>query len=74
VIIFYNLANEQKMNEIQNTHDNFITNFRYYYNKNNKTDILMSISDKDHKAKLWNIGSQKCLHDIKNVNKSGFLK
>ena len=72
-IIFYNLANEQKVNEIQNAHENFITNFRYFYDKNNKIDILMSISGEDHNIKLWNVGNQKCLHDIKNVNKSGFL-
>ena len=71
-IIFYNLSNEQKVNEIQNAHDNFITNFRYYYDEKNKTDILMSISGEDHNVKLWNISNQKCLHDIKNVNKSGF--
>jgi WD40 repeat protein len=33
----------------------------------------MSISGEDHNVKLWNISNQKCLHDIKNVNKLGIL-
>jgi len=39
-IIFYNLAKEQKVNEIQNAHENFITNFRYYYDTTTKQIYL----------------------------------
>ena len=72
-IISYNMINYQILTEIKNAHDNYITNFRYYFDNINKRDLILSISFNDNNIKLWNIKNWNCLLNIKNVNKSGYL-
>ena len=46
-IICYNLINDQIINEIKNPHDNQeIINFRYFLDKNNKRDLIISYLQK----------------------------
>ena len=54
-IIFYNLINNKKINEIKNAHQESITNFRHYLDSYNKRDLIISISLVDNNIKLWNI-------------------
>lgn len=72
-IISYNLIERKKINELANAHNNNITNFRYYLDKEKKRDLLISISSDDRNLKLWNINNLECLTDLKNVYDEGSL-
>ena len=73
-IIFYNLIDNKVINSIKNAHDNNITNFRYYYDKKNKYDLIISISFMDNNLKIWNINNFELLLNLKDINKQGFLR
>ena len=73
-IVSYNIIDYKKMAEIKNAHNEDITNFRYYLDKMNKKDLILSISAKDNNVKLWNINDVEFLLNINNVNRTGFLK
>ena len=72
-IISYDLNNFQKITEIKNAHNKYITNYRHFYDKKNKRDLLISISAIDNNLKIWNIYNWQILLQIKNVNRSGVL-
>ena len=71
-IIAYNLIENKRIIEIKNAHNELIVNFRYYFDKPNKTDLVISISY-DNNIKLWNINRWECLCDFKDINKNGYL-
>jgi len=62
-IIACNLLENKKVIEIKNAHKELITNFRYYLDKKNKRDLVISLSY-DNNIKLWNINNWECLSDI----------
>ena len=72
-IISLDLISNKKINEIKHAHNDYITSFRHYFDKNSKRDLLISLSLDDNNLKLWNINSLECLINIKKVNKVGFL-
>ena len=72
-IISYNLINNKRINEVKNAHRTYITNFRYCLDKNNKRDLIISISCNDNNIKLWNINNLECLHNFENIYNSGQL-
>ena len=72
-IILYHLIKNKKINEIKNAHNEYITNFRYYFDKICIRDLIISISCDDNNIKLWNIQNLELLADIKNINKDGYL-
>lgn len=72
-IIDYNLIDFKLINEIKMAHFKFITNFRHYYDSNNKIDLIISISSIDNNIKLWNTNNWDCLYNFLNLNKSGTL-
>ena len=72
-IISYNFINNQKISEIKNAHNEYITNFRHYYDKEKNQDLIISISSYDNNIKLWNIYNWNCICDIKNINQKGNL-
>ena len=72
-IISYDLIQNKKINEIKNAHNEYITNFRYYLDKINLRDLILSISAYDNNIKLWNINNLNCLLHIKKINKNGYL-
>ena len=72
-IISYNLLDNKKINEIRNAHARDITNFRYFFDKFNKRDLMISISLSDNNLKLQNMNNFECLINLENVNKSGRL-
>ena len=73
-IISYNLIENIKINEIKNAHSEYITNFRHYLDKNNKRDLILSISATNNNLKIWNINNFECILIIHNVNNTGILK
>ena len=53
-IISYNLIDNKIINVIKNAHEEYIVNFRYYSDKNNKRDLILSI-DGCNDIKIWDI-------------------
>ena len=74
-IILYDIMVNKKIKEIKNAHEEYITNFRYYLDKIDTRDLILSTSDNDNNIKLWNIYNNdiECLLNIKNVNDNGYL-
>ena len=70
-IISYDIVNNKLIKEIKNAHDNYIINFRYYYDKINNQDLFMSISNDN--IKLWNINKWDNLLNLKDINKNGWI-
>ena len=72
-IIAYDIIYNKKIDEIIKAHENYITNFRYYYDNINKRDLMISISADNNNIKLWNIRNFDCLLNIKEANIKGCL-
>ena len=70
-IVCYDLISQKKITEIKNAHSTFITNFRYYFDKINNRDIIMSLSCKDNNIRLWNFQNWECILNLKNINNEG---
>ena len=70
-ILLYDLNKDQIINEIRNAHKENITNFRHYFDKINKRDLVISISFEDNTIKLWNVYNCECLLELNNINKKG---
>ena len=70
-IISYNINSQKKIAEIKEAHFTFITNFRYYFDKVNKRDIIMSLSCKDNNIKLWNFKNWECFLNLIDINNNG---
>ena len=70
-IISYNLNDNKKINEIKNAHKNEISNFRHFLDKNNKRDLIISISAKDNNLKLWNYNNFECLINLDKIYSEG---
>ena len=72
-IILWVLVNNKVINEIKNAHEYYVTNFRYHCDNINNRDIVISISGEDNNLKLWDITNFKCLLNIQNVYKNGYI-
>ena len=67
-IISYNLINKEKINEIKNAHQDYITNIRHHLDTINKRDLFLSISADDYNVKVWNINNFQCLLNLNNID------
>ena len=72
-IISYDLKSFKKINEIKKAHNRKIINFRYYLDKENERDLIISISCEENNIKLWNIYNFECLFDFKNIYRGGII-
>ena len=72
-ILSYNIVNNEKINEIKNAHNEYITNFKYYFDRINLRDLLISISCDDNNIKLWNMNNWECLLNLKDLYKKGSI-
>ena len=61
--------NDKIINVIKKAHNHFITSFIYYLDKNNKREIIMSISGRERVIKLWNISNLECILNL-NLSES----
>lgn len=73
-IATYNIIDNKTMCVMKNVHNEDITNFRHYLDKNNNRDLILSISATDNNVKLWDINNLEYLLTIKNINRYGFTK
>ena len=71
-MIFYDINNNQKINEIKNAHNSEIEKISHYFDNLNKRDIIMSIG-KERDIKLWDIKSFECIKIFKNIYEEGTL-
>ena len=69
----FNLLDKSVIIEIKYIEENikYITNFRHIYDKNNKRDLLMSISGIKNSIKIWNINNWECIINLDNIYKTG---
>jgi len=69
-IISYNLNSFSIINKIKKAHNKDIINFRHHYNKEEKKDLVMSISF-DYNIKIWDITQFNCIVNLNNINING---
>ena len=62
------------INEIINSHEYYISNFKHYLDTKNERDLLLSICSLENNIKLWNVNNFECILNISNINNSGSLK
>lgn len=72
-IIAYDLNNNQKVCEIKNAHENYISSLKHILDTNKKQDLLISVSYDSNCLKLWDIKYFQCLCYIQNINPDGFF-
>lgn len=74
-IIAYDLNNTQKICEVKNAHEDedYISSFKHILDKNQKKDLLLSISYDSNYLKLWDIKDFELLCYIKDIYSNGFL-
>ena len=72
-LIAYNILSNQIINEIKKAHDEYITNFRYYFDQMGNKDLVISISSEDNNIKLWDVNNLECFINLKSVNKVGWI-
>jgi hypothetical protein len=72
-IISFDLIKNQIINEVKNAHEEDISNFRYFFDKINKIDIILSLSSEDNCIKIWNIQNWECLLELKGKNEYCYL-
>ena len=72
-IVCFNVLENKKIIEIRKAHSELITNLRYYLDKPNKRDLMISISSKNNNIKIWNINNFECILNLENINQKGLL-
>ena len=73
-IISYDLNKFQIITELKNPHEgHYITNFRHFFDKNNKNDLILSISAKNCMIKIWNNKNWDCILSIKDIYQNGII-
>jgi len=71
-IVSLDLINNQKISQIKNEHNKFVTNFRHYLDKMNKRDLIMSTYF-DNCIKLWDNKNWECIFKLENIYDNGYL-
>ena len=72
-IICYDLINNQILSEIKNAVSEGQLSIIHYLDKNNKMDLILSISVHENNIKLYNLKNWECLVNIPNINKDGCI-
>ena len=69
----YNLLDNSIIIEIKDSEENikYITNFRHFYDKNKKRDLIMSICGIKNSIKIWDIKNWECILNLKDIYKTG---
>ena len=72
-IIFYNIIDLKKINEIKNAHNGNTINFRHRLDKIKYRDLLMTISVKENNLKVWDANIIECIFNIKRNILNDFI-
>ena len=70
-ICFFNIKDNRLLLQIKNAHKDAITIFRYYFDKINRRDLILSLS-RDGCIKIWNINNFECINTIETLEKKHF--
>ena len=54
--------------------NNYISNLRYNFDKNNNRDLILSVSKEINHIKIWDINNWNCIVDLKNIYSCGFIR
>ena len=73
-IATYNIIDCKTMSIMKNVHNEDITNFRHYLDKNKNRDLILSVSATDNNVKMWDINNLEYILTINNINRHGFTK
>ena len=73
-IIAYNLIDNKKIFEIKKANEFILNDIKHYFDKNNKRDLVSSISVGDSNIKVWNFNDLECILNINfRFDNFGFL-
>ena len=72
-IVSMNLINFQKLCEVRKAHKMHITFFKYFFDKIELRDLILSISGHNNNIKIWKVKNMVCILNIENINSSGDL-
>lgn len=72
-IIIMDIKELKIINTIKKAHDNYITNIHHFYDKEEKKDIIMSVSAEYNNIKLWSMNDFKNIVEIKKINNQALL-
>ena len=69
----FNLLDNTEIIEIKDDEKDikYITNFRHFFDKNNKRDLIMSIISIQNKIKIWDANKWDLIVSIKDIYKKG---
>ena len=72
-IKFFDLIDKVVVIEIKCSEENikYITNFRHYYDRKNKRDLIISISGIINSIKIWDVYNFDCIFNLKDIYKTG---
>jgi len=73
IVIFYNLIDEKKINEIKYLDGDIITNFRHHLDELNKRDLVLTISLYSS-VRIWNANDLECILNYENLLSVDYLK
>ena len=73
-IIFYNLKEDKIEKEIQKAHGRLeISNFQYFLDPYNLTDLIISVSGVANNIKIWDLKDYECIVNIEDNIKNGYI-
>ena len=73
-MICYELNERKIIKEIKNDICGDITNIKHYLDKQNKRDLILTLSSTCVSLKLYDVNDWKCILDIKNIYDGGRLR
>jgi len=70
-----NINTKKIIKILLNPHNNnYISNLRYNFDKNNNRDLILSVSKEINHIKIWDINNWDCIVDLKNIYSCGFIR
>ena len=70
-----NINTKKIIKILLNPHNNnYISNLRYIFDKNNNRDLILSVSKEINHIKIWDINNWDCIVDLKNIYSCGFIR
>ena len=72
-IVCFNLYDNKKIIQIKIEESEYITNFRHYFDKNLKRDLIMTLCWQKNNLKIWNFLNWEIIININKVYDNGHL-
>ena len=72
-LIFFNIDEMKVKILIKKAHNYFISNINHFFDKEQKKDIIMTVSYQNNNIKLWEINNNEPIKNIININNDFYL-